>query len=90
MGEIYNSVLSNTCIHEDQIDDDEIFFDILKTFATRYKHKIVESKDFIELVNEKTYSDYSWFFKQYLNNRKELITCLFFFFNEQTIFFFMK
>jgi len=53
-----------------QIDDDEIFFDILKTFATRYKHKIVESKDFIELVNEKTYSDYSWFFKQYLNNRK--------------------
>lgn len=52
-----------------QINDDVIFFDILKTFATRYRHQIVESKDFINLVNEKTNEDYNWFFNQYLYNR---------------------
>jgi aminopeptidase N len=29
----------------------------------------VRSQDFINIVNEKTKSDYSWFFAQYLHNR---------------------
>src|SRR5690606_35016695 len=28
-----------------QLDNDPLFFDIIKTFATRYKYKIVTSKD---------------------------------------------
>lgn len=50
-----------------QINDDPLFFDILKSFYQTYKYQLVESKDFIELVNEKTNSNYSWFFDQYLN-----------------------
>lgn len=53
-----------------QINDDFVFFDIIKTFADRNKYKIVESKDFIELVNEKTNSDYNWFFNHYLYNNE--------------------
>jgi len=52
------------------INDDILFFDILKSFHERYKMKTVTSKDFIDMVNEKTGSDYSWFFHQYLNKRE--------------------
>lgn len=51
------------------IANDSVFFDIIKTFATRYRLKNVRSQDFIAVVNEKTKTDYSWFFAQYLNNR---------------------
>jgi aminopeptidase N len=51
------------------IADDSVFFDIIKTFATRFALKNVRSQDFINVVNEKTKSDYSWFFAQYLNCR---------------------
>ncbi len=52
------------------LDNDPQFFDILKTFQTRFRGKIATSNDFIALVNEKTGSDYNWFFKQFLYNRK--------------------
>lgn len=48
------------------IGNDSVFFDVLKSFFTKYKHQTVTSKDFINMVNEKTGSDYSWFFNQYL------------------------
>lgn len=51
------------------INNDPVFFDIIKTFATRYAYRNVTSKDFIALVNEKTGKDYQWFFDQYLYNR---------------------
>lgn len=53
-----------------QINNDSLFFDIIHTFGTSYKYKIVDSQNFIDLVNEKTGSDYSWFFHQYLNKRE--------------------
>jgi aminopeptidase N len=52
------------------IGNDPVFLDILKSFAIAYREKQVNSQDFINLVNSKTGKDYSWFFKQYLNNRK--------------------
>ena len=52
------------------LNNDKVFFDILKTFHLENCRKIVSSADFIELVNQKTGQDYSWFFKQYLNNRR--------------------
>jgi aminopeptidase N len=51
------------------INNDSIFFDIIRTFATRYMHKNVATKDFQDIVNEKTGADYKWFFDQYCHNR---------------------
>jgi aminopeptidase N len=51
------------------INNDTLFFDIIKTFATRYYRSEISSQQFIDLVNEKTGENYSAFFAQYLNNR---------------------
>lgn len=51
------------------IDNDPLFFDIIKTFYTRHKYSITTTKDFITLVHEKTNQDFNWFFEQYLYNR---------------------
>lgn len=50
--------------------DDTLFFDIIKSFATRYRAKTVCTNDFLSLVNEKTGEDYAWLFKQYLYERQ--------------------
>lgn len=52
------------------IDNDSIFFDVLRTFYAENQKQIVNSNDFIEVVNRKTQSDYQWFFNQFLYNRK--------------------
>lgn len=49
-----------------QINYDSLFFDIIESFAKKFKYKIVESKDFIDHVNIKTGQDYNWFFNRYL------------------------
>lgn len=51
------------------LDNDSLFFDILKTFQSRYREKIVTSKDFTDLANEKSGEDLNWFFDQYLKSR---------------------
>ncbi|MEM7372423.1 MAG: M1 family metallopeptidase [Bacteroidota bacterium] len=53
-----------------QIDNDSLFWDIILTFAKSFQYKLVNSQDFIQLVNQKTGSDYGWFFHQYLNERE--------------------
>jgi len=52
------------------INNDQVFFDIIKSFHIENQRKIVSSQDFIDLVNRKTDKDYTWFFKQFLYNRK--------------------
>ena len=51
------------------LDDDSLFFDILKSFAIKYRMRIVTTQDFIDLVNEKSGRDMKWFFDQYLYSR---------------------
>jgi aminopeptidase N len=51
-----------------QLNNDRLFFDIIKSFYEENKYSIVESKDFISHVNYITSNDYTWFFNQYLNN----------------------
>lgn len=46
--------------------NDSLFFDIIRTFSTENAPKIVESQDFVNLVNSKTGKDFSWFFDHYL------------------------
>jgi len=52
------------------INNDKVFFDILKTFHIENSRKIVTSNDFLKLVNLKTGQNYDWFFNQFLLNRK--------------------
>jgi aminopeptidase N len=52
------------------INNDSLFFDILKTFYLTHRYKFAVTQDFIQLVNEKTGKDYTAFFNQYLYNRK--------------------
>lgn len=52
------------------INNDKIFFDILKTFYQENERSVILSDKFQELVERKTATDYDWFFNQYLYNRK--------------------
>lgn len=51
-----------------QMQDDELFYGIILAFAEGYRYQIVDSEDFISLVNQMTGKDYRWFFQQYLDN----------------------
>jgi aminopeptidase N len=51
------------------IQNDSIFFDILKSFYNNHKYGFASTVDFIDLVNQKTNDDYQWFFDQYLYSR---------------------
>lgn len=51
------------------INNDPVFFDIIKSFASRYVYKNATTDDFMSVVNEGTGSDYKWFFDQYCHNR---------------------
>jgi aminopeptidase N len=48
------------------INNDSLFFRILKDFHTQNCYKIVYTSDFIEFVNRNTRKDYSAFFNKYL------------------------
>lgn len=52
------------------MNNDSLFFDILKTFRVENHQKQILSETFIDLVNKKTGKDYNWFFKQYLFRRE--------------------
>ncbi|MFQ6609641.1 MAG: M1 family metallopeptidase [Fidelibacterota bacterium] len=52
------------------MNDDEMFFAVIREFQSRYKKSIVCTEDFINLVNEMTGIDYTYFFHQYLYDRK--------------------
>jgi aminopeptidase N len=52
------------------INNDSLFFSIIKTFYAENKLKVTDSKAFIETVNRITGKNYSWFFDQYLNENK--------------------
>lgn len=51
------------------IGNDSVFFDILKTFATKGSPRNASTQDFLKLINSKTGKDWKWFFDQYLYNR---------------------
>jgi aminopeptidase N len=52
------------------INNDSLFFDILKSFRIANNQKQILSEAFIDFVNKKTGKDYTWFFKQYLFKRE--------------------
>ena len=48
------------------IGDDEVWFDLLKSFYQRYAISNIDSEDFFNYVNQCTRKDFSRFFEQYL------------------------
>ena len=76
----YNDINDNTFIGGDiydkgalflhslrsTIDNDSLFFKIIRTFAERNRYKMVETKDFLNIVNEFTEKDFGPLFEAYL------------------------
>ncbi|HEX3008916.1 MAG TPA: M1 family metallopeptidase, partial [Bacteroidales bacterium] len=64
--DVYNKgamILNNLrCI----INDDSLFFRIIKDFAVKNREKVVTSDDFVRLVNEYTTKDFTPFFDKFL------------------------
>ncbi|MCS6822280.1 MAG: M1 family metallopeptidase [Microscillaceae bacterium] len=52
------------------IDNDDLWFKIIKGLATDFKMKNVDTQDIIRYINQKTGTDYTYFFKQYLYKPK--------------------
>jgi aminopeptidase N len=48
------------------INDDELWWDILKGLNETFRHSSIDGTEVIEFINQKTGQDYSKFFKQYL------------------------
>jgi aminopeptidase N len=51
------------------MNNDTLFFKLLKDFAVRYKKKIITSSDFITMVNSYTGKNYTPFFKKFLYDK---------------------
>lgn len=51
------------------LNNDPMFFDILKTFYQNHARGFARTQDLIELVKEKTGEDYDYLFQQYLYSR---------------------
>ena len=52
------------------INDDELWFSILKGISIDFKYKVLDGKDIIDYINRKVDFDLSLFFNQYLFNSK--------------------
>lgn len=48
-----------------EINDDNLFFSILREYLNRFANKTATGEDFKSVVNEMTGKDYSWFFEQW-------------------------
>lgn len=48
-----------------EINDDVLFYKIIKEFLQRYAYKTASGADFKNVVNEQTSKDFSWFFDQW-------------------------
>jgi len=52
------------------IDNDSLWFSILKGLMDKFRYTTITAEDVIGFVNEKTGKDYTYFFNQYLRNTK--------------------
>ena len=69
-GDVYMKGALTLYSLRNSIDNDPLFFDILKSFYQEHKYGTATTGEFISFVNEKTGKDYNAFFQQYLYHRE--------------------
>ena len=52
------------------IEDDKLWFEIIKGIANVFKHQTIDGKDIITYINEKSGKDFTDFFNQYLAHKE--------------------
>jgi aminopeptidase N len=52
------------------IEDDVLWFEIIKGIANEFKHQTIDGQAIISYINEKSGKDFTDFFNQYLNNKE--------------------
>ena len=52
------------------IEDDELWFEMIKGIANDFKHETVDGQEIINYINKKSGKDFTVFFSQYLKNKK--------------------
>jgi aminopeptidase N len=52
------------------IDNDSLWFSVMKGLQTQFRYQTVTTEDVVGFVNQKTSTDYTWFFDQYLKMTK--------------------
>lgn len=69
-GDMYDKgqLVLNTLRHV--IDNDSLWWDILKTIQQRFRYTSIDGKDIITVVNEKSRQDLTYFFDQYLKHTR--------------------
>lgn len=67
-GDMYDKgqLVLNTLRHA--IDNDSLWWDIVKTIQQRFRYRSIDAEDIFKLVNEKTKQDWRYFFDQYLKH----------------------
>ncbi|MFQ5754292.1 MAG: M1 family metallopeptidase, partial [bacterium] len=67
-GDMYNkgSLFLHTLRHV--IDNDSLWFDIIRGIPTTFKYQTITTNDIVSYVNNKTGKDYSYLFDQYLKH----------------------
>lgn len=77
-GDMYDKgqLVLNTLRHV--IDNDELWFEILKELNLEYKHQSIDGQQIFDFIEEKTGMDLDYFFDQYFRNTKlpELIVAI--------------
>lgn len=65
-GDMYDKgqLVLNTLRHA--MDNDSLWWDILRTIQRRFKYKSIDGDEIVRVVNEKTKQDWGYFFEQYL------------------------
>lgn len=65
-GDMYNKgqLVLNTLRHV--LDDDSLWWDVIYGIATKFAYQTIHADDIVNYVNEKTGSDFTYFFDQYL------------------------
>jgi aminopeptidase N len=51
------------------IQDDVLWFRMLKDITNHFRHQTIDGQDIIDFINNYTNTDFTSFFKQYLNNK---------------------
>jgi aminopeptidase N len=67
-GDMYRkgALMLNTLRHV--INDDELWFSIIKGIAETFRHSNIDTEDIVKFINDRTGKDFTYFFDQYLRH----------------------